>query len=373
MLESCGSRLAARLPGRGASLGTRLADVLGGLVVLAAFLWSYWPTVTDLWRNGGAATSTRPACSFPSWRLMCLGCAGEDLHSYPVRPALWLGRSGLSARAGGAGRGLDLYSFAERFSLVLSLAAVVLLVLGWQCLAKLAPVLLFLCLMLPWPHRVQGLITLPLQSWSTTSAVFCLETVGYEIQQDGNQITIGSASFRGGGLQRPADDYGLLCDQRVGRAPGEAGLVGETGYPGLSLPIAFLCNTLRLAVTAVFFTIIKTKAWEQWFHDWGGYAMMPLALALVVGELWLLARLTTPSVALEPAIVSRRHPPHLPDLNDGSTGRMNNLEKYLDQVIEQKPVVYEPPGESRPSRRRRNRRMSICWRASGGAGISSWG
>jgi len=24
---------------------------------------------------------------------------------------------------------------------------------------------------------------------------------------------------------------------------------------------------------------------------------------------------------------------------------MNNLEKYLDQVIEQKPVVYEPPVE----------------------------
>jgi hypothetical protein len=25
---------------------------------------------------------------------------------------------------------------------------------------------------------------------------------------------------------------------------------------------------------------------------------------------------------------------------------MNNLEKYLDQVIEQKPVVYEPPVEA---------------------------
>ena len=24
---------------------------------------------------------------------------------------------------------------------------------------------------------------------------------------------------------------------------------------------------------------------------------------------------------------------------------MNNLEKYLDQVIEQKPIVYEPPAE----------------------------
>jgi hypothetical protein len=41
--------------------------------------------------------------------------------------------------------------------------------------------------------------------------------------------------------------------------------------------------------------------------------MMPLALALVVGQLWLLARLTTPPTELEPAIISRRHPQHVPD------------------------------------------------------------
>ena len=80
-----------------------------------------------------------------------------------------------------------------------------------------------------------------------------------------------------------------------------------------SLPIAFLCNTLRLAVTAVFFTVIKGEEVEQRFHDWGGYAMMPLALAMVVGELWLLARLTTPPAQIEPAIISRRHTSHLPD------------------------------------------------------------
>ena len=53
---------------------------------------------------------------------------------------------------------------------------------------------------------------------------------------------------------------------------------------------------------------------------------------------------------------------------------MNNLEKYLDQVIEQKPVVYEPPGEAlRPARPRRSRRPSICWRVCGAAGTSFWG
>ena len=59
-----------------------------------------------------------------------------------------------------------------------------------------------------------------------------------------------------------------------------------------SLPIAFICNTLRLSITAIFFTIIKGPYWEQVFHDFGGYAMMPLALAFIIAELWLIDKLT---------------------------------------------------------------------------------
>jgi hypothetical protein len=70
---------------------------------------------------------------------------------------------------------------------------------------------------------------------------------------------------------------------------------------------------LRLAITAVFFTVLEGEEWEQRFHDWGGYAMMPLALAIMVGELWLLTQLTAPPTEIEPAIISRRQPQHVPD------------------------------------------------------------
>ena len=72
------------------------------------------------------------------------------------------------------------------------------------------------------------------------------------------------------------------------------------------LPIALLCNTLRLTVTAIFFTILKGEYWEKVFHDFGGYAMMPLALAIVVGELWLLTKLTVFPTE-EKAIIITRH------------------------------------------------------------------
>jgi exosortase/archaeosortase family protein len=80
-----------------------------------------------------------------------------------------------------------------------------------------------------------------------------------------------------------------------------------------SLPIALLCNTLRLATTALLFTVVKGEVWEKRFHDWGGYAMMPLALAIVVGELWLLTRLTTPPLATRPVIITRRPAPPVSD------------------------------------------------------------
>ena len=60
-----------------------------------------------------------------------------------------------------------------------------------------------------------------------------------------------------------------------------------------SMPIALMCNTTRLAITAVAFTFLIGNRWETIFHDFGGYAMMPLALAMVVVELKILTKLTT--------------------------------------------------------------------------------
>ena len=74
-----------------------------------------------------------------------------------------------------------------------------------------------------------------------------------------------------------------------------------------SLPIALLCNTVRLAITAIFFTFLEGEYWEKLFHDFGGYAMMPLALAIVVAELRLLVKLTVPPETREEIIITRQN------------------------------------------------------------------
>jgi flagellar biogenesis protein FliO len=52
--------------------------------------------------------------------------------------------------------------------------------------------------------------------------------------------------------------------------------------------------------------MIEGERWEEIFHDFGGYAMMPLAIAMVVAELWLLRKLTTAPTQQEAIVITRQ-------------------------------------------------------------------
>jgi exosortase len=288
--------------------------LVGGAIVLVAFLWSYWSTFVDLygvWRRNDEYSA---GLLVPFLAAYALWVRRRDFDQVRVRPAVCAGI--ILFLVAQTVRGLGLYLMfgsAERLSVLMSVVAVVLLLLGWAFLRKLAPALLFLCLMLPWPNRVQSALAVPLQRWATTSAVFCLESAGYEVAREGNIITIGDTSVAVAeacnGL-RMITAFVVVSGLVVllaRRARWEKLLILIS-----SLPIALLCNTLRLTVTAVAFTFFKGEDVEKVFHDFGGYAMMPLALALVVGELWFLARLTTPPADISPTVITRRQPRQIP-------------------------------------------------------------
>ncbi len=314
-VQSCFGRLTGRLPAWLPLSPGQSAFMLGGVGILLALLWSYWPTFTsllDVWQKSDEYSS---GLLVPFLTAYVVWSRRHDLASLSFRPAvLWGVGFFLLVQVMRAAGLYFMFPSAERLSLILSIAALILLLMGWKYLRKLATTLLFLSLMLPWPNRVQTAVALPLQRWATTSAVFCLELVGYEIARDGNVIRIGDESVA---VAEACNGLRMVTAFFV-----ISGLVvllaRRTWWEKLvilfsSLPIALLCNTLRLAITTVFFTVLEGDIWEQRFHDWGGYAMMPLALAMVVGELWLLARLTTSPTEAEPAIISRRQAQHVPD------------------------------------------------------------
>jgi exosortase/archaeosortase family protein len=58
-----------------------------------------------------------------------------------------------------------------------------------------------------------------------------------------------------------------------------------------AVPIAIICNLARLMATAILFMIGSSATAETFFHDFAGVSMMPLAVLLLIAELWLLDRL----------------------------------------------------------------------------------
>ena len=186
-----------------------------------------------------------------------------------------------------------MYSSAERLSLVVTVASLTLLLFGWQLFRKVLPILFFLCLMLPLPRSVHAAIMLPLQNLATNSAVFFLEMMGYAAIQQGNIIHLNGATVAVAeacnGLRMVTSFFVIigLVVLLVQRKWWEKLIVLFSG-----LPIALLCNAMRLAITTIVFTKLSGAKLETIFHDFGGYAMMPLALVIVIFEFWFLEKLT---------------------------------------------------------------------------------
>ena len=289
---------------------TWIAPLCGGAAIVVAFLWCYGPTIQDLRELWQRSDEYSAGLLVPLLAAYVLWSRRQELKEVPIQPAIIAGIAVFALAQSLRGFGLFyMYDSAERLSLVLSLAALVVLVPGWRFAWRISGVLLFLFLMVPWPNRVQASLALPLQRWATVSAVFGLELIGYEVVQDGNVIKIGQTSVAVAeacnGLRMITAFFVIsgLVVLLVKRTWWEKLLVLLS-----SLPIALLCNTLRLTITAIFFTLLQSEAVEKLFHDFGGYAMMPLALAMVVGELWLLMRLTTPQVEPAPEVIARQKP-----------------------------------------------------------------
>jgi exosortase len=132
--------------------------------------------------------------------------------------------------------------------------------------------------------------------------------LGYEVLREGNIIHIGSATVAVAeacnGLRMVTAFFVIsgMVVLLVKRAWWEKLIILFS-----SLPIALLCNTIRLTITAIIFTILSGEYWEKVFHDFGGYAMMPLALVIIVTELWLLTKLTTRPTEERAIIIERQN------------------------------------------------------------------
>jgi exosortase len=270
------------------------AFVIGVLVLLAA--WSYWPTMVGLVKDWQRDSDYSAGQLVPLVVLFLLWWERKKLAKYLLRPCWWGVALLMLAQAVRFYGLLFMFESAERYSLVLIIAGLVLMVAGWQVFRNVSWILLFLFLMVPFPGRVHNLISGPLQKIATGGSVFLLEAFGIRVSQQGNVVMLNENTPMA--VAEACSGLRMLTAFII-VAAFTAYMVKRSRWQKAvllfsSIPIAVMCNILRLCATAVLILLVNTEFAEKFFHDFAGFAMMPAAALLLFGELWLMDMLILP-------------------------------------------------------------------------------
>jgi exosortase len=283
-----------------------LSSWIGPLLVVIAFGWAYLPILPSLWRewqndpNYSVGQLVPLAAMYVAWNRR------RELRATRVAPC-WLGFIPLvAAQLLYLAGMIFLFQSAERFAFLLTVASLVLLLAGTGVFWKLRWVLLFLLLMMPPPGRLHNLISGPLQDQATAGAVFVLETLGVHVVREGHVLMLNDAvpvavaeACSGLRMLMAFIVVAVFMAFIANRPTWQRAFVVIS-----SVPVAIVCNLLRLVATAALYMYVSSDVGKMFFHDFAGLSMMPLAIAILLGELWLLNRIVVPDAP--PPSASRR-------------------------------------------------------------------
>jgi exosortase len=193
------------------------------------------------------------------------------------------------------------YVWFDQISLLFCLAGALIMV-GGKPIARWAwPSVLFLAFMVPLPFRVDTALAGPLQRLATVVSTFCLQTLGLPALAEGNTILLDEHEI---GIVEACSGLRMLI-VFFALATGVALIVHrklwEKGVIVMSaIPIALLCNVVRITATGFLLEYVSSQTANLFFHDMAGWFMMPLGLTMLALELTVLSKLFIKPAALKP-------------------------------------------------------------------------
>ena len=159
--------------------------------ILAALLvWLYWPTLVRLVHQWWTDDNISHGFIVPLFSAFVIWQERDRLARILTRPS-WSGRAALVAGLGVLilGRmGAEL--FLDRSSVLLVLAGVVILFIGWNFFRAVLFPWAFLLMMIPIPTIVLNQITFPLQLLASQVAATMLPVFGVPVLREGNVINL---------------------------------------------------------------------------------------------------------------------------------------------------------------------------------------
>ncbi len=272
--------------------------LLAWLVLLIAAAWFHWVSLVVLTRTWWYQEDYQHGFFVPVFSLVLL----------------WLRRDMMPTSARGIWWGLPLfavwavmrwvaiyfnYESLPEMSLIPFAVAITLFVGGWQGLLWAWPAIVFLVFMVPLPGFIQGIASTELQRVATFCSSYVIQTFGIPAVAQGNVIQLSEKPLEVAracsGLRMMMLFFAIsVATAFLVRKPLWERLLIVASAP----PIAVIANVFRIVMTGVIYELvgrwssaIDVDQVEHIIHDWAGFLMMPVGLALLLAETWLLSKL----------------------------------------------------------------------------------
>lgn len=173
--------------------------------------------------------------------------------------------------------------FLARTSFVISIIGMVLLLGGREYLRIFAFPLFLLFFMVPIPAIIYNRITFPLQIIASEAADWVLGALGYAVLREGNILEL--PSQRLSVVEACSGIRSLLSLSFLSLVYGyffEKKTWIRVGLFLSTIPIAMIANAGRVTLTGIL-SEIKPEYAEGFFHEFSGWVIFMIALAIMVG------------------------------------------------------------------------------------------
>jgi len=277
------------------------STLLGGTLLAGVLLGSYWGPLAELvgrWWNEPDYLYGFLVPVFSGWLLWHRRGMIRDF----TPCGTWWGLAFLGL--GAAMRWSSAYFYfalLDPMSIVPCLAGVVLFVGGWRALGWAAPSIVFLAFMIPLPGFVAGMLSHPLQRIGTIVSCYTLQTLGIRAVAQGNVIRLTEAQL---GVVEACNGLRMMMlffTVCFGAALVMKKCVLEKAIVVFSAaPIALLANVIRITATGILHETAGQRVADVVYHDGAGWFMMPMAVLILWGEMWLLSKLLLPRELQKP-------------------------------------------------------------------------
>jgi exosortase len=251
-------------------------------VITGLLLWLYFPTLTHLVAQWWGDPNFSHGFFVPFFSAFVIWQERPSLSRLRPQPSWWgllfLGLGLCVLIIGQMGAEL----FLSRISMLMVLAGLIVLFLGWSFFRALLFPWAFLLLMIPIPAIIFNQLTFPLQKLASVVASTTLPWMGVPVLREGNVIVLPAMALEVAeacsgirslmSLATLAVIYGYLMERRV---------TVRVILTLASVPIAVAANSLRIVGTGLLVQYWDPERAQGFFHEFSGWLIFVVSLVML--------------------------------------------------------------------------------------------